>query len=63
MNIDLISSDFIDRCERVLVGGVPLSEDDRLRLFRLAGHTEEAPNCIAYWPSVWNMIDDARSRL
>jgi hypothetical protein len=52
---------FIDDCERISFAGNVLDESDRLRLFRLAGHTEEPPNYMIAWPSVWAMIDDARA--
>lgn len=55
-------SDFIDRCERITHDGIVISEESRLRLFRLAGHTEEPLNYMIAWPSVWAMIADARDR-
>lgn len=55
-------SDFIDRCEGITHDGIVISEESRLRLFRLSGHTEEPPNYMIAWPSVWAMIADARER-
>ena len=63
--IDLQSAmDFIDHCEKQIYStGTDLSDDERLRLFRLAGHTSDAPNYRAAWPPYTEMIADVRRRL
>ena len=54
-------SSFINRCEgQLYVDGIDLDEADRLRLFRLAGHTEEPPDHRLGWPPYAAMIEDAR---
>ena len=55
--------DFIDRCEVASEACIVLDRADRLRLFRLAGHTAEPPNRMIEWPSVWLMIADARANV
>lgn len=55
---------FINRCEgQIYEDGVDLDDDDRLRLFRLAGHKGEAPRRRIEWPPYAEMIADARKNL
>jgi hypothetical protein len=60
---DFTDAEFVDQCEITLKHLIPLGEHSRLRLFRLAGHTEEPPNYVIAWPPMWEMIDEARKRI
>jgi hypothetical protein len=55
---------FVNRCEgQIYQDGLDLDDDDRLRLYRLAGHRGEPPNYRVAWPPYARMIADAREAL
>ena len=56
-------AEFVNQCEITTKHWIAIGDGSRLRLFRLAGHTEEPPNRFIEWPSVWEMIADARRRI